>query len=292
MASDEATRRDLLVDLVGIVVIAAVLVAVHLAVPAGVRDGFALRFAHPDPLHALTAAYVHLNRAHLRGNVLGFLVAGLTAVLIANVTGEERWFRLSVLALVTVLPMADGMTTALVIGGNAVGRGFSGVVAGFAGFVLVGAAVVLVRVFDVERSLAWDVLAVLSLVVAGEIIWAQTGQVPLAVGGLLLVGIAAALWPLAGAARNGGWSADRAAASRVGAAALSTALLFAVVSWFVVGLFPHVLVSDGTVTNVLAHYLGLVFGVVIALWGYRYWGTAAPVVWGGPAPRGDPNRGS
>lgn len=263
--------RRVAADLLAIVAVAVLLVGIHVLVPPGVRADLVLTYPAPNPFDALTAAYVHADDAHLVGNVVGYLAGAGVAYLLSLGAGERRWFHLSWLAILTVLPIAVGLTTAAVVDRPVTGRGFSGVVAGFAGFVLVGAGVVLHRAFGVDRQLSWQVVGALSLVVAAEILWLATDASPPLLVGLLVVGVGLPLAALALRGVRTGGPPDRDGWVRLGGAVLVTGLVLAVVSWFVLGLFPTDLVGERGVTNVLAHYLGLVSGGLIAAWGYRYW---------------------
>lgn len=264
--------RPLLVDLGLLGAVAVVLVAVHSLVPAGVRNGLALQFADPDPFHAFTAAYVHLTDAHLRGNVAGFLLAGGVAAWLAHLGGQRRWFRLSLLACLTVLPMAVGMTAATVVGVEVVSRGSSGVVAGLVGVVLVSPGVVFRRAFDAPPWLGWNAVAALIVAVGAEIVWVVRGTIPPVIAGVLVVGLVLTLGQFVVRARHlDAGQVEGDFPQPLVAAGLTALVVLAVVTAFVVGLFPAELVGADGVTNILAHYLGLVYGAIIAGWGSRYW---------------------
>lgn len=266
-----ASAREVLVDALAVAVVAGLLVGIHVLVPAGLRNEFALQYGQPDPFHALSAAYVHLTDAHLVGNLTWLLAWGGLAIALSHLAGERRWFRHSLLWLLTALPIAVGMTGAAIVGGPVTSRGFSSVVAGLAGFGLVGVGVLLHRTFDVDRWLAWNVVAGLTVVVGAEILWLVTGAVSPAIGGLLALAFGLTLVPVVRAGWRAGLPADRDGWWRLLGAVLTTGVLGALVVVFVIGLFPAELVGEGSVTNILGHYLGLVYGAVIAGWGYRYW---------------------
>lgn len=266
-----ASAREVLVDALAVAVVAGLLVGIHVLVPAGLRNEFALQYGQPDPFHALSAAYVHLTDAHLVGNLTWLLAWGGLAIALSHLAGERRWFRHSLLWLLTALPIAVGMTGAAIVGGPVTSRGFSSVVAGLAGFGLVGVGVLLHRTFDVDRWLAWNVVAGLTVVVGAEILWLVTGAVSPAIGGLLALAFGLTLVPVVRAGWRAGLPADRDGWWRLLGAVLTTGVLGALVVVFVIGLFPAELVGEGSVTNILGHYLGLVYGAVIASWGYRYW---------------------
>lgn len=275
MATAGGVRGSLL-DLAGLAAVAVLLVGIHLLVPPATREGLALQYADPDPGHAVTAAYVHLDAGHLRGNVVGYLAGSLSAYLLCLVAGERRWFRLTTGTYLVAVPILVGLSAAVLIDRPVVGRGFSAVVAAFAGFLLVAAGVVLHRAFGVDRWVAWDVVAALVLVVAAGILWSVTGTVRPRLGAVLLAGVAMTLLPVVRLGRRTGLPTDRDGRRRLAGAVATVLFVLGVVSALVVGLFPAQLVGGGGVTNVLAHYLGLVAGAVIAGWGYRYWATAPP----------------
>lgn len=270
--STRPDARPLLVDLGLLGAVAVVLVAVHSLVPAGVRNGLALQYADPDPFHAFTAAYVHLTDAHLRGNVAGFLLAGGVAAWLAHLAGQRRWFHLSLLACLTVLPVAVGMTAAAVVDAGVVSRGASGVVAGLVGVVLVSPGVVFRRAFGSPPWVGWNAVAALVIVVGAEIVWVVRGTIPPVIGGVLAVGLVLTLGQFAVRARHlGAVGVEGDFPQSLVGAVLTALVVLAVLTAFVVGLFPAELVGADGVTNILAHYLGLVYGAVIAGWGSRYW---------------------
>lgn len=272
MASVEAEeRRALLVDATAVLAVAALLGLVHVLVPPGVRGTYALEYGRADPFTALTAAYVHLNDAHLYGNLAGLLAGGAWAIVLSHLAGERRWFRFAFLWFLLALPIAVGLSGAALVDEPVTTRGFSGVVAGFAGFGLVGVGVVLQRWLGVDRWLAWDAVAGLTLVVAAEILWLVAGRIPPIAGGLLAAGFGLTMVPIGRAGLRTVRRADSVDWNRIVIAVVATVLLSVPVVGFVVGLFPTELAAEGSVTNVLSHYLGLVYGAVIAACGYRYW---------------------
>lgn len=264
--------RQLLEDAVVVLAVAGLLAGIHWLLPPGSREGLVLHYDDPDPLHALTAAYVHLDDAHLRGNLVAFLLASTFAGLLASLADARRWFRFATLGYLTVLPMAIGMTAATVVGGDVVGRGFSGVVAGYVGFVLASPGVVLHRALGYERWVGWNAVAALIVVTGADILWVVRGGLAPTIGVALAAGLLLVLGPFARAAVDrSNWPADRAAWADLAGAVVLLGAVLAVVSLFVVGLFPADLVRGDSVTNILGHYLGLVYGAVIAVWGSRYW---------------------
>lgn len=274
--SNPSDGRRVVVDLVAIAAVAVLLVGIHLLVPPGVRSGLALTYPNPNPVDALTAAYVHANGAHLTGNLAGYLVGASVAYGLARAAGERRWFWLSWGTCLTALPIVVGLLAAALVARPIAGRGFSGVVAGLAGVVLVGAGVVAHRTFGTARRSMWEVIAMLAVVVAAEILWLATDAGQRLIGGVLVVGLGLPLASLARRAAAAGRPGGREGWVRVAGAALVVGLVLGIVTWLVVGLFPSRLVHEGGITNVLGHYLGLVGGGIVAAWGYRYWSVDGP----------------
>lgn len=276
MATDTTNRHGLFFDARMVATVAGVLVGIHGLVPVSLRHELALQYGRPDPLHALTAAYVHPSDAHLSGNVAGLLVGGPWALVVSHLARERRWFRLSLLWMLPALPIAVGMTGAAIVGGPLTTRGFSGVVAGLVGFGLVAVGVVLHRTFGADRWLAWNVVAGLTVVVAPEIIWPVIGSVWTATGGTLALAFGLTLIPVGRAALGTGLRADRNGWARLAGAVVTTGLQGVLVVAFVFGLIPPALAAGGSITNILGHYLALVYWAVIAGGGYRYWSIEAP----------------
>lgn len=259
-------HRSTLLDVVAIASVAVLLAGIHGRVPPGVRAEVGFAYGAPDAVSALAAAYVHASRAHLTANITGYLAASTFVYVLCLGAGQRRWFRFTWLTYLVVLPVLVSPTGALVLDRAITSRGFSGVVAGFVGFAIVAIPVVLRRVFVFPRRLASAAFNVVVVVVAGVLVWRVTGGLPPAVAAALVGGAALAVALARGATGGLGWR-------RLGGGALLAGAVCAGVVLFVVALFPTR--TGGGTTNLLAHYLGLVYGAVVAAWGYRYWKTGA-----------------
>jgi hypothetical protein len=248
-------------DLSPVGVVATLLVLVHVALPPAMRTRLANDHADLDVPSLFTSAYVHLDTAHLLGNLAGFLTAALVAYGLCVRMGRRRWFRVTVVALVVVLPPLVSATSFLLLGrlhaGLApVSRGFSGVGAGFAGFVLVA----LGRFVGTRHGAAM-----------GRYLWVAvwTGlllEVSVIYGTDLLVvavALAAATWGLVTVAVLAEYRVQsvRRRLRRARADVLVTVVVVALLALLVVVLFPANVVRDNAVTNVVAHAAGFCFGV-------------------------------
>jgi membrane associated rhomboid family serine protease len=260
------TRRQTALDLAGVAAVPGLLIAVHVATSA--PDRYRLAFAHGEfAVHTLvTAAYVHADLAHLFGNVVGYLLPTLYAYVLCLRVGRRRWFLLTTLSLLVVLPVAVNVADYLVLTAlyptiEVVTRGFSGVAAGFGGFLLV-ALVVSIR--DRVRDLGWRVGQVAVLVVLLELDVIYVGGVRPATVALVALGVALSLgeywyrYDVALPATAGDRRAVLVEAGEVVVVLLALVLQVA-------AMFPAQLVQDGTLVGVFAHAAGFLFGVAVAL---------------------------
>jgi hypothetical protein len=142
----------------------------------------------------------------------------------------------------------------------AVERGFSGVVAGFGGFLLVALAVYLEDRFGDGLGYRAGVAVFLLLLVEIDVIYA--GVEPL-VAGLALLGVVVLFGdyarqhgPVVGLGR-GRWNWVRSL--------LLVGLVLLVLSYVVVALFPARIAESGDLTNVVGHAAGFVYGGVLAV---------------------------
>ncbi|RXK49055.1 rhomboid family intramembrane serine protease [Halorientalis pallida] len=255
--------RTALRDLGLIGTVAAVLVWIHLALPPAVRTRMAFRHESLDPVSLYTSAFVHLDVAHLAGNVAGFVAAALVAYGLCVQVGHRRWFRVTFAGFLLVLPVAVSLTSYAVIGLlypgiEPVSRGFSGVGAAFAGFVFVALLSALNRLYD-YRVAGYSGLAIWLLLLF-EVYLIYVGDVTPVVGGLFAVGWVACLVGI-GRESTGPATVTRRR-SRLELIQLAQALLVvALLVSFVSVLFPPDIVEGGAVTNVFAHAAGFLYGV-------------------------------
>lgn len=145
--------------------VAALLLAIHFLFPPALRARLAFDYVAFVPVTLLTSAYVHATDAHLFGNLLGYGIASVYAYGLCVRAGRRAWFRRTVVLLLFVLPVVVNLVSYVALtvqfpDARPVSRGFSGVVGGFGGFLVV-ALYVTVRDRDGVRAAAGIVLAVL-----------------------------------------------------------------------------------------------------------------------------------
>lgn len=266
-------------DLLLVAVVPLLLGAVHFLVPAATQEQYVLAPDAATPVTLFTAAFLHLNDAHLLGNVVGYLLGVLSAFLLCLLLAERRWFRLSTLVLVLGLPVLVNWTSLRVLGfyvgdWGASARGFSGVAAGFGGFAL-AALLAYVDRRTGPGTAHFAGLAVL-LLLLWEVLIIYAGEVPLLPTVLVALGVALCVAEVGRRWHWRGLPETRSDWLGAGRVALVFAWTLLVVAWLVAGLFPADVVDGDRFTNVFAHAIGFGYGFVVSGWGYRYWRTRYP----------------
>lgn len=268
-----ADRTAVALDALLLLSVPAILLAVHYLAPTTLRDQLALHHASPAPATFVTSAYVHANDAHLYGNLTGYAIGALYAYGLALQAGRRRWFRRTFLALVLVLPVPVNAASMVAFGFqypgiDPVSRGFSGVVGGLVGVVLVSLVAFLRSQYDPRLGRAVGAAVVLVLLLEVDYIYAGRLRPPIVA--LVIIGLAAVGH---GIVARGYPPSDVVEAvepprdtRRLGDALL-VVLVVAVLGSLVANLFPPPasLVSDGGFTDVFAHATGIVGGGVIAV---------------------------
>lgn len=243
--------------------------AIHFLLPVGFRERLAFDHERFAPWTLLTAAYVHGSSQHLLGNLAGYSVGATVALVICERQDRRRWFWATTVSLLLALPIFVNATSHIsfrALGIEPTSRGFSGVVAGFSGFVLVALARHLGDYYG--RSTGWRIGSGVFLVLLGEVAVIYTGIPSPLFLTLLVAGFALSFGRLGlrGVQRN--WSEDERDQITTDVAITGLVVLLLVV--YVRALFPATLVRDGTTTNIVAHGSGFLLGAGIAVgWAWR-----------------------
>ncbi|MFD1587644.1 hypothetical protein ACFR9U_11665 [Halorientalis brevis] len=255
--SPRAVSRDLAL----ISLVAVVLVVIHVAVPPGGRARFAFNHDSLDPVTVVTSPFVHVDDAHLFGNLAGYVASTVVAYGLCLKARERRWFHLTFASFLVVLPATVSLTSYAILGWlypaiDPITRGFSGVGAAFTGFVLIAVLVV------VRTEYGWLTAQYLGLAVwlwllleLFLIYGGDTLGVALAVAGL---GWAFCGW---GLIDEHGTTDIRDGLRRAADDVLTVGVVVWLLTLFVVVLFPAEPVGDGSVTNVFAHAAGMGYGL-------------------------------
>ncbi|MFB6125900.1 MAG: hypothetical protein ABEJ79_01170 [Halolamina sp.] len=240
----------------------AVLVAAHLALGPDAKRRLALSHADPTLYGFYTSALVHVDAAHLVGNVVGYLLAGLYAYYLAVRAGDRAWFRRAAVALLVAAPPLVNVASYLVFAVRfPVGpttRGFSGATAAFGGLLLVAVGVRARRLGDGGDDRAVLALSATTLTGVGALAAPAVGA---GWSGTFLAALAGMIAVAAGALARFG--TPRRSRRTLGLAAEAVVVGLALVV-LLRGLFPPVTLAAGRTAALFPHAAGLAVGLVLA----------------------------
>lgn len=259
-------RRERVVDAVALTAVGVLLLGIHLLVPASLQELLAFDHANVEPWAVYTAAFVHNSNIHLLGNLLGYGVGAAVAYSLCIQQDRRRWFWLTTGAFLTLLPILTNLTSYLALqslGLEPTSRGFSGVVAGFAGFVLVALARDLADRY--EASVGQSVGQAMFILLLFEVAVIYAGVPSLSITGLVAVGVGLSLVQLGRRGYRAEWNDQQL--QQVLVDFVFSALIVVLLAAFVWVLFPANITSSGGTTNIIAHGAGFVWGVVIGIGG-------------------------
>ncbi len=260
---EEQKRRS--VEVAVLLVVPLLLAAIHLLTPESLKQSLSFSHDRFAIYTLLTAAYVHSGQPHLLGNIFAYLLAAVYAYMLCVAVDERRWFWRTFVVFLVGLPVLVSLLSYVVFStwfpeASPVSRGFSGVVAGFGGFLLVAVAVHLRATYSRETVFFVGQFAVLLLL--GELLWIYAPRIGLVEGGAVAVGLALAVSGIVSRGRRTAYG--DAHYRQVGQDLLYVGLVLALLVWLVYGLFPADPVSQGTFTNVFAHGAGFLEGGLLA----------------------------
>lgn len=247
-------------DVAGFLSVGALLAVIHFAVPAGLQTRLAFDHAQVAPWSLVSAAYVHHSTEHLLENVAGFLVGGVIAHQLCTLQERRRWFWLSTIVLLLVVPVLVHITSYGVfqqLGIAPTSRGFSSVVAAFVGFVLVAVA----RWVSDRYSLDVGIHAGsgLLLVLLAVLLVTYSGPPSLLETVLFLAGVLLTFGTIGWRGLQREWSAHEVRTVLGEFAFISLVGLLLIL--FARAMFPGSITQNGTTTNIIAHAAGFGWGV-------------------------------
>ena len=263
----QPSTRTVLLDVAGLGTIALLLVGIHFLLPSSITQALVFKYASFPSYTIFTAAFVHASNAHLYGNLVGYALTIVYAYALSLHSHGLRWFRRTVLASILLVPILTNLTSYIILSlqypeTDPVSRGFSGVVAGFGGVLLVS----LYRALRVKYNadLAWAVSLSLFLILMQLLDIQYRGGLSLIVTGL--VGLAIILEFGRYLYEHDVRLQSRADLRRISAGGLLVTLVGIVLGILVLALFPQAssLVEDGNFTNIFAHIAGFLWGIVVA----------------------------
>ena len=261
-----STRYELGSDLILIISVPVLLTLVHFLTPSALQHQLALTPTDPRWYTVFTAAYVHAGVDHLSGNLFGYVLAVSYAYWLCRYADRRQWFRRTFIALLLATPIVVNISNILAFGTvlpevKGYSRGFSGIVAGFGGFLLVAFVVAVCDTYGSDLAEVVGVSLILLLMLLISVVYA--GRVQPLVAGLVTFGIGL---QVIGALYQRDWEmptinvAPRALAFQFASGGLTVVVL----AFLVLLLFPAALVESGTFTNIAGHGVGLLSGIVIA----------------------------
>jgi hypothetical protein len=260
--------RHLLADVGIVTLLIAALTAVHVGLPASRRATLVFKHHAVEPWALLTSAYVHHNLTHLVNNLVGFVIAVSVVYWLCWRLDARHWFRVTTVTFVVTLPILVNLSSYAIFGvivpdASLIGRGFSGVVAGFVGFLF--AALLVWIAAQTSRDMAVYLGEIIGVLMVWILALIYSGF-ELHVAGLALVGMGVSGWGVSTeidpARIRDRW---RQSLPEVSAGFGIVVVLL----WFLVALFPPDFASGEIATNIFGHAAGFGWGTLIALvlWG-------------------------
>ncbi|ELZ27829.1 hypothetical protein [Halorubrum distributum] len=264
---ESPTRYGVGLDFILILSIPILLTSIHFLTPTAFQQQLALTPSDPQWYTIFTAAYVHASTSHLSGNLFGYFLAVSYTYWLCLHTSRRQWFRRTTIALLLVTPIVVNIGNVLAFGSvlpevEGYSRGFSGVVGGFGGFLLVAFVVAVKDTYGSQLAEVVGMSLVLLLLLLVSVVY--SGGIQPLVAGLVAFGIGL---QVIGTLYERDWElptidvASREFAFQV----VSGGLVVTVLAVLVVSLFPAALVEGGTFTNIVGHGVGFLFGSVLSL---------------------------
>ena len=236
----------------------------YFLVPKSIQNAFAFHHESFNVYGLFTAAFVHSSNSHLLGNVVGYLITTLYAFALCLYVDERRWFRRTVIAAILILPIPVNLVSYTFFQlrypeVSPVSRGFSGVVAGLAGFLLVALAVYVANRYNNELGQVVGLSVFLLVMAEIDFIYAR-GFRPLVVG-LVVLGIGLQigtyLW-------QHSFDVEQFFNRWVLLDVVGVVFVIGVPSFVIVSLFPSDIGGGGSFTNIIAHAAGFLLGILLS----------------------------
>jgi len=265
--ADMASDRTLALDAALLLSIPTLLAAIHFLTPTSLQQILVFDHTRFNGYTLLTAAYVHASNTHLFSNLVGYALTALYTYALCLFVDERQWFRRTLPLHLLVLPVLVNLTSYAIFqlqypDADPVSRGFSGVVGGLGGFLLVALYVFVKKRHDGEIAYAVGLTVFLLLMQLIDLRYA--GGFRPSVTGLVLLGSGLVFVQYA---RRGVEVPDGEARHKVVITAGAVGLVGVVLGVLILGLFPEAeaLVEGGSFTNVFAHAAGFVWGIVLTI---------------------------
>jgi hypothetical protein len=264
--ADSSNHHILALDATLLLSIPVFLAAIHFLIPSTLQQALVFDHTRFNIYTLLTAAYVHASDTHLFSNLVGYALTAIYTYALCLFVDERQWFRRTLQIHLVAPPILVNLTSYAIFqlqypDADPVSRGFSGVVGGLGGFLLVALYVFVKKRHD--GQLAWAVGLTIFLLLMQLIDLRYAGGFRASVTGLVLLGSGLVFVQYA---RSGVEVPDGEARRDAVITAGAVGLVGVVLGVLILGLFPEseALVEGGTFTNVFAHAAGFLWGVALA----------------------------
>ena len=251
--------REIFFAVIAVSLLAVVLFAIHALIPDA-SDRLLARGPSMNPVVAYATAFVHVDDAHLYGNLAGLLFVSLLTYFVCLRLVAAEWFYLTFVLILVCVPVASVITVYGVfeplIGPIPLMIGFSGIVSAFVGFSFLSFLSLLRLVYSPRSVLLIGCLSALTATSFALLLQDVSGVVFLVATALVLVG---ALIIEMGVSYGSGYIDWRPVLEAV----VTACVLGGLYAIFAIGV-----VTEGESVSqytVVGHLLGLSFGFLIGL---------------------------
>ena len=265
--SDFADSEYLNVNYFFLAVVPIFLAAIHFLTPETFRQALAFDHTRFNGYTLLTAAYIHASDAHLYNNLIGYALASTYTYALCLTADELSWFRRTFLVHLLTLPTLVNLTSyaifaILVPGAEPVSRGFSGVVSGLVGFLLVALYVFVQKRHSRMIGYATGLITLLLLMQLIDLRYSG-GFRPVVTSLIAL----ASLLVLSSYFRSGIEIPGKEERRNIGLSIAGIAVVAFIAAYMILKLFPEAgaIVEDGAFTNIFGHAAGFLWGILISI---------------------------
>ena len=246
-----------------------ILIVIYL-LPENIRNIFILYPSNPTIISVFLSNYTHTGFAHLSGNVIKYFVVGF---LIFMFETDRKRFYINMLLLFTVLPVLCSLLTLYYLP-NSASWGFSGIVAGWMGYLLYAVYGYIKEEWRIALNANFVFLMVMINLLILLSIYKWLGGLYGLLLSLLLILIVLIRNDLRAMVRKlVNMSSDfgmelRKSWKSFGFIFVKSAIFALTINFLLFGffdLFPPQIKINGSIVNILVHYSGYCFGVFVPL---------------------------
>ena len=235
--------------------------------PSSFQEALTAKMNDPNPLTFFTSIFVHGNLDHLFGKLLIFLFFGSTLYYITRIAKKEKAYLFLLILLFTLLPILFNAIFLIVLGSlyqsNISSFGLSLVGAALIGLVIPSLAAYLKSELENAGSRSFFTFG-LFLLTCSAIVFSYLSSFSIIISfvGLLVSGCLISFYSFFKVLHV---IPNETKTKELKKITLTVIILF---SYFVLlgSLFPsNLVISEGNVVNIIAHYVGLIFGLTFGL---------------------------